>query len=81
LSWVFLAQSQLAKSRYKADITALQLSHTASGTLFTSLEDLCLGLERLDKMRGLPYGGAAIVSKPPQKKNYYCRLCCCSSIS
>jgi hypothetical protein len=69
---VFLAQSQLGKSRYAQNITALQMSHTASGTSFTSLDDLCLGLERLDKLRGLPYGGAAITpkipSKPPPKK-------------
>ncbi len=66
---VFLAQSQLSKSRYQKDIEALQLSHTASGTSFKSLDDLCQGLERLDKLRGLPYGGAAPVSvssnKPP----------------
>ncbi len=62
---VFLAQSQLSKSRYKDDIAALQMSHTASGTSFTSLDDLCQGLERLDKMRGLPYGGAAITPKIP----------------
>jgi len=61
---VYLAQSQLGKSRYKADIEALQMSHTASGTSFTSLDDLCNGLKRLDKLRGLPYGGAAPVSTP-----------------
>ncbi len=47
---VFLAQSQLGKSRYSKDIEALQLSHTASGTSFTTLDDLCQGLERLDKI-------------------------------
>jgi hypothetical protein len=69
---VFLAQSQLGKSRYAKDIAALQMSHMASGTSFTSLDDLCLGLEHLDKLRGLPYGGAAsipkIPTKPPPKK-------------
>jgi hypothetical protein len=69
---VFLAQSQLGKSHYESDITALQMSHTASGTSFTSLDDLCIGLEWLDKLCGLPYGGAAITlktsSKPPPKK-------------
>jgi hypothetical protein len=59
---VFLAQSQLGKSRYKKDIEALQHLHTASGTSFLSLDDLCAGLEHLDKMRGLPYGGAAPVT-------------------
>ncbi len=39
------------------------MSHTASGTSFKSLDDLCQGLERLDKLRGLPYGGAAPSSK------------------
>ena len=29
----------------------------------TSLDDLCQGLERLDKLWGLPYGGSAIVAK------------------
>jgi hypothetical protein len=62
---VFLAQSQLAKSHYKKDIEALQLSHTASGTSFTSLDDLCQGLECLDELRGLSYGGKAISSPPP----------------
>lgn len=61
---IFLAQSQLAKSRYKKDIEALQLSHTASGTSFIFLDDLCHGLERLDELRSLPYGGKAI-SLPP----------------
>lgn len=65
---VFLAQSQLGKSRYKADKTALQLSHMASGTSFTSLDDLCHGLECLDKMHGLPYGGAAITPKTTTAK-------------
>jgi hypothetical protein len=69
---VFLAQSQLGKSRYAKDITALQMSHTASGTSFSSLDDLCLGLERLDKLHGLPFGGAApstkVLPKPPPKK-------------
>jgi hypothetical protein len=60
---VYLAQSQLSKSRYKTDIELLQMSHTASGTSFKSLDDLCQGLERLDKLRGLPYGGAAPSSK------------------
>jgi hypothetical protein len=54
---VYLAQSQLSKSRYQKDIESLQLSHTASGSSFISLDDLCQGLECLDKLRGLPYGG------------------------
>jgi hypothetical protein len=62
---VYLAQSQLSKSRYKTDIESLQMSHTASGTSFKSLDDLCQGLEHLDKLRGLPYGGAAPSSKIP----------------
>jgi hypothetical protein len=60
---VCLAQSQLGKSRYKDDIASLQMSHTASGTSYKSLDDLCQGLERLDKLRGLSYGGAAPSSK------------------
>jgi hypothetical protein len=65
---VHLAQTQLGKSRYKTDIEALQMSHTASGTSFTSLTDLCDGLECLDKLQGLPYGGAAPLQKttPPK---------------
>jgi hypothetical protein len=65
---VHLAQTQLSKSRYKHDIEALQISHTASGTSFTSLADLCDGLERLDKLKGLPYGGAAPIQKPTPSK-------------
>jgi metal-dependent hydrolase (beta-lactamase superfamily II) len=38
----------------------------ASGTSFRSLQDVFLGLEHLDHIRGLPYGGAAS-SKLPQK--------------
>jgi hypothetical protein len=73
---IHLAQTQLGKSRYKHDIEALQMSHSASGTSFTSLADLCQGLERLDKLKGLPYGGAAPVQKPtppkplPKKTNH-----------
>ncbi len=55
------------KSRYCQDIDALQKSHTASGTSFSSLGDICNGLERLDKLKGLPYGGAAPASKTPPK--------------
>jgi len=76
LSWVgqgmnesyplHLAQHQLKSSRYGKDIEALQISNTASGTSFSSLQDFFLGLERLDRLRGLPYGGAA-VSKPVPK--------------
>jgi len=62
---VYLAQSQLSKSRYQKDIESLQMSHTASGTSFKSLDDLCTGLERLDKLRGLPYGGAALSTRTP----------------
>jgi hypothetical protein len=65
---VHLAQTQLGKSRYKNDIEALQMSHTAAGTSFTSLADLCDGLERLDKLKGLPYGGAAPIQKPTSSK-------------
>ena len=43
------------------------MSHTASGTSFTSLDDLCDGLGCLDKLRGLPYGCAADISKLPSK--------------
>lgn len=64
---VHLAQSQLEKSRYRRDIDALQKSHTASETSFSSLDDICNGLERLDKLKGLPYGGAAPASKTPPK--------------
>jgi len=39
------------------------LSHTASGSSFKSLYDLCQGLERLDKLHGFPYGEAAPSSK------------------
>jgi hypothetical protein len=39
------------------------MSHTASGTSFTSLTDLCDGLESLDELKGLPYGGAAPLQK------------------
>jgi len=63
---IHLAQSQLKTSRYGKDIEALQISNTASGALFCSLQDFFLGLECLDRIRGLPYGGAAI-SKLPQK--------------
>jgi len=58
---VYLAQSQLCKSRYQKDIESLQMSHTASGTSFKSLNDLCNGLEWLDKLRRLPYGGLLLL--------------------
>jgi hypothetical protein len=78
---VHLAQTQLGKSRYKNDIEVLQMSHTASGTSFKSLADLCDGLERLDKLKGLPYGGAAPIQKPmpsktPQNKKKHRWLRC-----
>jgi len=63
---IHLAQVQLKTSRYSKDIEALQILNTASGTSFRSLQDLFLGLECLERIRGLPYGGAAI-SKFPQK--------------
>jgi hypothetical protein len=66
---VHLAQSQFGKSHYSQDIDALQKFHTASGTSFTSLDDLCYGLERLNKLKGLPYGGVAPISKPSLKPN------------
>jgi hypothetical protein len=64
---VHLAQTHLRQSRKKQDIEALQKSHTASGTAFLSLDDLCNGLERLDKLKGLPYGGSAPIQKPTPK--------------
>ncbi len=69
---IHLAQSQLKKSRYGKDIEAIQISNTASGTSFWSLHDFFLGLERLDRLCGLPYGGAAIskVSNKIFKKPY-----------
>jgi hypothetical protein len=54
------AQTQLKTSRYGKDIEALQISNTASGTSFNSLHEFFMGLECLDCIRGLPYGGAAI---------------------
>jgi hypothetical protein len=54
---VYLAKSQLSKSCYHKDIKSLQLSHMASGSSFKSLDDLCQGLEHIDKLHGLPYGG------------------------
>jgi hypothetical protein len=56
---VYLAQTQFSKSHYKQDIESLQLSHMASGTSFQSLDDLCWGLEHLNRPRGLSYGGGA----------------------
>ncbi len=63
---IHLAQVQLKTSRYSKDIEALQISKMASSTSFRSLQDLFLGLKCLDRICGLPYGGAAI-SKLPQK--------------
>jgi hypothetical protein len=63
---IHLAQLQLKKSRYSKDIDALQISNTASGTSFQSLHEFFLGLERLDCIDGLPYGGA-VISKPQPK--------------
>jgi hypothetical protein len=66
-SYLFhLAQSQLKKSRYGKDIDALQISNTASGVSFRSLHDFFLGLERLDRLCGLPYGGAAVTKSTPK---------------
>jgi len=63
---IHLAQNQLKKSRFAKDIEALQISNTASGTSFHSLHDFFTGLKRLDRLRGLPYGGAAIAKTPPK---------------
>jgi hypothetical protein len=46
---VHLAQTQLGNLWYKNDIEALQMSHTASSMSFASLNNLCNGLEHLDK--------------------------------
>jgi hypothetical protein len=51
---VYLAQLQLKKSHYKTDIEALQVSNTPAEASFHSLTELCLGLECLDRLRGLP---------------------------
>ena len=61
---VTLDSSQLAKSRYKKQIEPLNVSNAASGTSFSSIEELKQGLFRLDIIRGLPYGGAATKSSP-----------------
>lgn len=37
----------------------------AFGTFFSSLSDLCTGLECLDQLYGLPYGGAVILKPAP----------------
>jgi len=63
---IHLAQVQLKKSRYAKDIEALQISNTASGTSFHSLHDFFMGLEHLDRLYELPYGGAAIIKTPQQ---------------
>jgi len=63
---IHLSQSQLKKSRYGKDIDALQISNTASGLSFRSLHDFFLGLECLDCLRGLPYGGAAVTKSTPK---------------
>jgi hypothetical protein len=38
---------------------------------FTSLDDLCQGLERLDELRSLSYGGKAISSPPPTSNQVF----------
>jgi hypothetical protein len=43
---VYLAQSQLSKSRYQKDIESLQMSHTASGTSSDCTINGCLGVTR-----------------------------------
>jgi hypothetical protein len=45
---IHLAQYQPKTSRYGKDIEALQISNTASGTSFHSLQDFFRGLECLD---------------------------------
>jgi len=57
---IHLAQTQLKMSRYGKDIEALQISNTASGTSFNTLQDFFMGLGCLDRICGLPYGGTAI---------------------
>jgi hypothetical protein len=66
---VYLAQLQLKTFRYKSDIEALQISNTAAGNSFHSLSDLYLGLERLDRLQGLPYGGADTKKSPDNKSS------------
>ena len=68
LSWVkqdmsdemllWFAQKQLKTSRYKTDVESLEMSHAAASTSLTSLNDLQIGLERLDSNRGRIYGAA-----------------------
>ena len=57
---VFHAMKQLSKSHYKTEIESLQLSNTASGSSFNNSTELEQGLNRLDSIKGLPYGGSAI---------------------
>ncbi len=45
---VQIAITQLSKSRFQKDIASLQLFHTAAKTCFASLEEIKLGLIRLD---------------------------------
>jgi hypothetical protein len=69
---IHLAQVQLKTSRYSKDIEALQILNTASGTSFRSLQDLFLGLECLDRIRGLPYGGLPFQNFPKNPtKNHH----------
>jgi hypothetical protein len=63
---VYLAQTQIKKSRYKKDIEALQISNIAFGVTFGSLHELCTGLERLDCLCGLPYASAATPKSQPK---------------
>ena len=63
---VYLAQTQIKKSRYKKDIEALQISNIAFGVTFGSLHELCTGLERLDCLCGHPYASAATPKSQPK---------------
>jgi hypothetical protein len=58
---VDIAMYHLESSRYKRDVDQLQISHTATGSGYNTLDALYDALIRLDRYRGLSFGS----KRPP----------------
>ena len=65
---VDIAMHRLESSHYKRDVDQVQISHTATGSSYHTLDALYDALTRLDRYRGISYGSKRSETKPDPKR-------------
>jgi hypothetical protein len=65
---VDIAMHHLESSRYKRDVDQVQISHTATGSSYNTLDALYDALTHLERYRGISYGSKHSETKPDPRR-------------